>query len=241
MKVKSNFKIIAMDLDGTLTQHKSPLEPECRKVLEKLSEKYKLVMVCAGSCERVYNQLESFPVDILGCYGMEFSKVVDGEFKLVEKNVVEINKKMVSVYGELIRKEFGFTEYVGDSVEFHSSGLITFPILGTKALLEDKLKYDPDRKKRKMYFPRVCEIFEGYNVFIGGTSSFDIAPKPYNKLYALDKYLKLYNYERKDVVFFGDDYGAGGNDNDVFESDIKFIKIDDYRKFPEIAGKLLLL
>ena len=42
---KNNVKLIAMDLDGTLTQHKSPLSAETRKTLEKLSEKYKLLMV----------------------------------------------------------------------------------------------------------------------------------------------------------------------------------------------------
>ena len=44
---KNNVKLIAMDLDGTLTQHKSPLSAETRKTLEKLSEKYKLLMVGA--------------------------------------------------------------------------------------------------------------------------------------------------------------------------------------------------
>ena len=39
------IKLIAMDLDGTLTQHKSPLNEANRKTLNRLSEKYKLLMM----------------------------------------------------------------------------------------------------------------------------------------------------------------------------------------------------
>ena len=41
------IKLIAMDLDGTLTQHKQPLDKEHRDALEKLAKKYKLLMVGA--------------------------------------------------------------------------------------------------------------------------------------------------------------------------------------------------
>ena len=42
------IKVIAMDLDGTLTQHKQHMEPRTKATLEALSKKYKLLMVGAG-------------------------------------------------------------------------------------------------------------------------------------------------------------------------------------------------
>ena len=69
-----NIKVIAMDLDGTLTQHKTPLSKEHREILFKLSEKYKLLMVGAGQAFRIFNQLEAFPIDIIGNYGMQYGK-----------------------------------------------------------------------------------------------------------------------------------------------------------------------
>ncbi len=240
IKVMNNYKLIAMDMDGTLTQHKSPLEQDCRNVLEKLAEKYQLLMVCAGSCERVHNQLKGFPISISGFYGMQYSEVNNGKFEILESSSAPVNRDEVLKYGETIRNEFGFFDYIGEPVEFHASGLITFPILGTATALEDKLKYDPDRAKRRVCYERVCEIFDGYNVFIGGTSSFDIAPKPYNKLYALNCYLEKYGLTHNDVIFFGDDYGIGGNDRQVYESEIKFVCIDNYKDFPRIAQEILL-
>ena len=52
-----NIKLIAMDLDGTLTQHKTPLDDVHTKILTRLSKKYKLLMVGAGMCRRIFNQM----------------------------------------------------------------------------------------------------------------------------------------------------------------------------------------
>ena len=85
----------------------------------------------------------------------------------------------------------------------------------------------------------MCEIFHEYNAFVGGSSSFDFAPKPYNKYHALDIYCKENNLLHSEVVFIGDDYGIGGNDESVYKSDFNYVKIDDYRSFPEVIKELL--
>ena len=46
MEIK-NIKLIAMDLDGTLTQHKEQLIPENKEIIDQLAKKYKLLMVVA--------------------------------------------------------------------------------------------------------------------------------------------------------------------------------------------------
>jgi hydroxymethylpyrimidine pyrophosphatase-like HAD family hydrolase len=44
----SKIKLVAMDLDGTLTQHREALGEKNKSVLDRLSKKYKLIMVGAG-------------------------------------------------------------------------------------------------------------------------------------------------------------------------------------------------
>ena len=68
------IKVIAFDLDGTLTQHKTHMTPECRETLTLLSKKYKLIMAGAGMCRRIFNQMEGFPIDIVGNYGMQYAE-----------------------------------------------------------------------------------------------------------------------------------------------------------------------
>ena len=230
-----------MDLDGTLTQHKTPLSEENRKNLEALSKKYKLLMVGAGMCPRIFNQLGRFPIDIIGNYGMQ-TAVYDAaiqDIRIVSDAHLEADRESIERRVNYFREKYGFTSFRGDSVEYHTSGCVTFPILGTKAYQEDKLAFDPDRKKRRAIYPEVCRAFPEYTVFVGGSSSFDMAPKPYNKYYALDLYCRENGLTHENVVYIGDDYGLGGNDESVYKSDFAYLTIDDYREFPNVIKPLL--
>ena len=239
---KSNIKLIAMDLDGTLTQHKQPLSPEARSTLDALSEKYKLLMVGAGQVQRIFNQMEKFPIDIIGNYGLQYGTYntktgemdIQSNLMLPMSNRNEIESKVTT-----LREKHGFTEFSGDNVEYHPSGCLTIPLLGTKAQQADKLAFDPDRVKRRRIYAEVCENFSDYVVFVGGSSSFDLAPKPYNKYYTLDLYCKEKGLSHENVLFIGDDYGTGGNDEAVFLSDIPFLCVDDYTTFPKLVQWLL--
>ena len=237
----NNIKVIAMDLDGTLTQHKTPLSKEHREILFELSKKYKLLMVGAGQVMRIFNQLEAFPIDIIGNYGMQYGKYNSekGEIDIVKDIVADCDKELIAQKIEMLREKYGFSEYAGESVEYHPSGCVTFPILGTKAKQEDKLAFDPDRVRRRKIYDHVVNTFSDYCVFVGGSSSFDMAPKPYNKYYALDLYCKENGLSHDEVVYIGDDYGLGGNDESVYKSDFNYITIDNYLDFPKVIEALL--
>ena len=66
-----------------------------------------------------------------------------------------------------------------------------------------------------------------------------MSPKPYNKYYSLDLYCKENGIEHSEVVFIGDDYGYGGNDESVYRSDFNYLTIDDYRDFEKVTKVLL--
>lgn len=239
---KSKIKVIAMDLDGTLTQHKQHMTPECKATLEALGEKYKLLMVGAGQVYRIFDQMERFPIDIIGNYGLQYA-VYNPEKKdldvIRDESFPTCDRESVEARVTALREKHGFTEFAGDNVEYHPSGCLTFPVLGTKARQEDKLAFDPDRAKRRKIYAEVCEAFADYCVFVGGSSSFDMAPKPYNKYHALDRYCREHGLAHENVVFVGDDYGPGGNDESVYQSDFPFICVDDYRQFPSLMADLL--
>ena len=235
------IKVIAMDLDGTLTQHRQPLTPENRAALVALGKKYRLVMVGAGQVMRIFNQLERFPIDIIGNYGLQYGtyKAQTGQMEIRRDLVFPCDRESVDSRVTMLRKKFGFTEYKGENVEFHPSGCVTFPCLGTKAISEDKLAFDPDRSKRRAVYSEVCDVFSDYTVFVGGSSSFDMAPAPYNKRYALELFCRENGLEHENILYIGDDYGPGGNDESVYLSDFPFLTIDDYRAFPEVIKPLL--
>lgn len=238
---KENIKLIAFDLDGTLTQHKTKLDESHRALLKKLGEKYKLLMVGAGTCRRIYEQMNRFPIDIIGNYGMQYAKYSPAadDIEIVRDIQKSIDKETVEEKVSALRKKHGYTNFVGDNVEYHPSGCMTFPLLGTKADIKDKLSFDPDRTKRRKIYADVKEAFSDYIVFVGGSSSFDMAPLPYDKAYALSEYCKENAILHNEVVYVGDDYGEGGNDESVYLSDFNFVKIDDYTSLTEKLQFLL--
>lgn len=234
-------RLIAFDLDGTLTQHKTPLAQPNLGVLDSLGEKYKLLMVGAGMCSRIFRQMNGYPIDIIGNYGMQFC-TYNAETKALDKVFdmhAPCDRESVERRITALRERFGYTEYTGNNVEYHDSGCVTFPLLGTKADIAAKLAFDPDRSKRKPLYSAVRDAFPDYTVFIGGSSSFDFAPFPYNKYYALDKYCAEYGYSHDEVVYVGDDYGPGGNDEAVYLSDFTFVRVDDYTRFGEYMREYL--
>lgn len=237
----SKIKLVAFDLDGTLTQHKSRLEAENRAVLESLSKRYRLLMVGAGTCRRIFEQMEHFPIDIIGNYGMQYAVYRSNvrDIELIRDVQLPIDRKSVDARITSLRKTYGFTDFVGDNVEYHPSGCVTFPLLGTRADLADKLAFDPDRSRRRAFYEDVKRIFPDYTVFVGGTSSFDMAPAPYDKAYALSLWCTEHGIAHNEVAYVGDDYGIGGNDESVYHADFNFITIDDYTTLGERVACLL--
>ena len=237
----STIKLVAFDLDGTLTQHKTPLDPTNKAILDELSKRYKLLMVGAGNAMRIFNQLEGYPIDVMGNYGLQLG-IYNPETKgldIVRDLRLGCDRESVEARVTELRQRFGFTEFAGENVEFHDSGCVTFPILGTKAKQEDKLAFDPDRSKRRAIHQEVIDMFPEYVVFVGGSSSFDMAPQPHDKYNALAGYCQEHGFSLDEVAYAGDDYGPGGNDESVYLSEIRFFPVDDYTQLGEALKELL--
>ena len=232
-------KVVAMDLDATLCQHRSPIPERNLEALRKLDKKYKCVMVGAGNAPRIHKQMGNYPIDIVGNYGMQTAEAADGNFRIVKGVTNKVDRAFFREKTDALRKKYGYTEYEGEPLEFHASGMVTFGLLGTAPSAEHKVAFDPDRKKRRAMYPEVCEIFKDFSVYIGGSTSFDFAGKEYNKYDATLAWAKDHGYEPDDVVFIGDDFADGGGDSHVRIKGMDHIVITDYRRFADAAGVLL--
>ena len=151
------LKVIGFDLDGTLTQHRTPLPPASRELLDRLRRRYRVLIVGAGNCPRILRQIENYPLDVIGNYGMQYCRYdpETGLHRQVFDLQIPLDRESVTDRISRLRREHGYTEYAGDGVEFHSSGCVTFPLLGTKADIRDKLAFDPDRSRRRAIYEDV--------------------------------------------------------------------------------------
>ena len=169
---QASVKLIAFDLDGTLSQHRSTPPPESFALLDELSKDCRLLMVGAGACERIHRQMNHYPIDIIGNYGMQTARFnrQAGCLELVDSSSVPADREAALRHAQELRRMYGWEDYTGDTIEFHPSGMLTFPLLGTKAAIEDKLAADPTRKIRQAALDEVRQRFTGYTVFVGGSS-----------------------------------------------------------------------
>ena len=232
-------KVVAMDLDATLCQHRSPIPERNLAALKALEGQYKCVMIGAGNAPRIYKQMGNYPIDIVGNYGMQIAEAADGNFRIVKAVTNEVDRKFFRAKTDALRKKYGYTEYDGEPLEFHASGMVTFGLLGTSPSAEHKIAFDPDRKKRRAMYPEVCRIFKDFSVYIGGSTSFDFAGKKYNKYDATLDWAKDRGYSLDDIVFIGDDFADGGGDSHVRIKGMDHIVITDYKKFADAVEVLL--
>ena len=234
-------KLVCMDLDATLTQHRTQLEDFNLEALTSLDHRYQCVMVCAGNAPRVRKQMNDYPIDILANYGMQEAHDVDGQLQIVRQTTIPADTAFFVKKCNYLRQKYGYTDYDGEGIEFHAAGMVTFGLLGVDAKPEKKVVFDPDRAKRRVMYPEVIKIFgKKYCVFIGGSSSFDFAPKPFNKYDASLQYAKEHGISKDEIIFIGDDFGDGGGDSHVRINGMDYICIDDYHNFPEKVLPLLL-
>ena len=232
-------KVIAMDLDATLCQHRSPIPEKNMQALKELCGKYKCIMSGAGNAPRIYKQMGNFPIDIVGNYGMQIAEAADGNFRIVKAVTNEVDKAFFREKTDYLRQKYGYTEYEGEPLEFHTSGMVTFGLLGTSPSAEHKVAFDPDKKKRRAMYKEVCDIFKDFSVYIGGSTSFDFAGKEYNKYDATLRWAKEHGYTLDDVLFIGDDFADGGGDSHVRIKGMDHIVIYDYRQFADNVRVLL--
>lgn len=77
------------------------------------------------------------------------------KLELCRDDRAEVDVPLAIRRADELRKKLGYTSFEGDTLEIHESGMLTFPILGTQAPIQDKLSYDPDRSKRRRFILRL--------------------------------------------------------------------------------------
>lgn len=206
---------IIFDVDGTLTEHRQLITNKMINSLKKLSTIHEVIILGAGSCQRIYNQLNKLDnITILGNYGLEWTIGINKELKILREHINRFHRSTTSDIFQKIREQFNLTKYIGESYEIHKTGMITFGLLGTKASIKNKLKFDPYKKIRNKILPELKKALPDKEIIIGGTSSFDILPKGINKLYAINEIRRSCDYQ---LIYIGDDFEVNGNDNALLQ------------------------
>ncbi len=229
-------KLIAFDVDGTLSQSRSPIDAEMADLLKKLLEKKQVAIITGGAFADIKRQV----LDIIGENEPRNKNltllptnggglwIFDGAWKeischhLLPEEKEKITKSICEVvgYDECANKNDGLGEKIQDR-----KSEITYSALGEHAKVAEKQAWDPDFKKRNFLQAELMKKLPEFEVKIGGTTSIDITPKGMDKAFAISKLMNHFNFSKEDILFFGDAVYENGNDYPVFLMGVDTVKV----------------
>ena len=164
-------KLIVFDLDGTLAESKSSLDPEMATLLHDLLGVIQVAVISGGNWLQFRKQLLSnLPHDerlknlsLLPTCGTKFYRYTDDWNKIYSEDFTNNEeKKIIGSLKKVIENvDFKVEKVWGEVIEDRGSQ-ITFSALGQQAPIEDKKKWDPDFAKRKKMKARLGPSGRGY-------------------------------------------------------------------------------
>jgi hypothetical protein len=241
-------KLIVFDLDGTLADSKSPLDPEMSGLLHDLLGVVKVAVISGGDWPQFEKQLVShLPHDdrlrdlsLLPTCGTKFFQYADGWKKLYSEDFTaeERNKIVESLNKALVSAGFKAEKVWGEVIEDRGSQ-ITFSALGQRAPLAEKVKWDPDFSRRKKIKAILDTTIPEFSVRMGGATSIDVTKPGIDKAYGIRKLRDLLGISLKEMVYVGDALFPGGNDYPAAEAGVVCIPVRGPQETKPVAEAIV--
>jgi HAD superfamily hydrolase (TIGR01484 family) len=214
-------KLIVYDLDGTLAESKSAIDPEMSTRLHNLLGVAKVAIISGGDWPQFEKQvLSHLPHDerlvnlsILPTCGTKFFRYNGDWKKLYSEDFTADEKRQIigSLEKAVAQAGFKAAKVWGEVIEDRGSQ-ITFSALGQQAPLEEKDKWDPDYAKRKKIKEILDALIPKFSVRMGGATSIDVTKPGIDKAYGIRKLRDILGISLKEMIFIGDALFPGGND-----------------------------
>jgi HAD superfamily hydrolase (TIGR01484 family) len=238
------IKLIAFDLDGTLTESKQPINNKTARFLASLANDYEIAIVTGGTMEQIKTQvLDRLPnwvqdkMHLMPCSGAEYFRFGDTLYRnFISKQERAVMVPMVT--GLLKQMGYWIENPAGDIIEDRGSQ-ITISALGQKANSKDKEDWDPYGNKRREIRDAIKTMFPDYSVRVGGLTSVDISMYGIDKEYAIKELLEWNQFEPSDVLYIGDKFRPGENDYPALLAGVTCLRVTSYTDTPRIVGKYL--
>ena len=211
-------KLIVFDLDGTLAESKSSLDPEMSRLLHDLFGVVKVAVISGGGWPQFEKQvLSHLPHDesltnlsLLPTCGTKFFRY-QGDWKELYSEDFTADEK-AKIVGSLEKAvgQAGFKaeRTWGEAIEDRGSQ-----------------KWDPDFAKRKKIKAIVDTLIPEFSVRLGGATSIDVTKPGIDKGYGIGKLRDVLGISVKEMVYIGDALFVGGNDYPAEQAGVVSISV----------------
>lgn len=252
-----NKKIIAFDVDGTLTASKTPITESMANLIKKLIQKKMVISIAGGSFHQLETQflppflndssmlpfIKNFTLlPTSGSQRYEYNEV-EKKWEMTDKEPMpeDVKERAKKLLEEIIADpQYEIPPNPTGNIIEDRDTQITFTPNGQQAPVEVKMKFDPDRKKREKIVAVLSPKLPEVDLLINGTSSIDILPKGFNKAVGLTRFLDKKGLKKSDILFIGDGLFPGGNDYAVYEAGFDTIAVKNPQETEQLIHKWIV-
>ena len=234
--VKPVKRLIVFDLDGTLAESKSVIDPEMAGLIDSLLGVLNVAVISGGDWPQFQQQLlVNLPtqarltnLSILPTTGTKFFTYVSDWKKLYSEDLTDDEKEEIAgALNQAVQSsDLLNAKTWGQQIEDRGTQ-ITLSALGQQAPLEAKKQWDPDFAKRKTIQTRLESLIPEFNVRLGGTTSVDVTKHGIDKAYGIQKLRDILGIAIEEMIFVGDALFPGGNDYPAKQAGVVSIQVRD--------------
>ena len=246
-------KLLAFDLDDTLSIAKVTIDPKMSQIFGRLLQRFDLCVISGAMFSQIKKQtIDALDVSddalkrlhIMASQGTKYWRLGDGGWNPVYQDDLSPEKvdKIFKILEEST-KEAGYwcENPAGEIIENRDNTQVTLSAIGQKAEKEAKYAWDPDHKKREAIVAIAKAKMPDMEFNIGGTTSIDVTMPGVNKAYGMQKLMEQTGFSKDEILFFGDMTQPGGNDYPVPEMGIDTITVRDWEETANVLRGILFV
>jgi HAD superfamily hydrolase (TIGR01484 family) len=241
-------RLIVFDLDGTLAESKSALDPEMSLFLDALLSIVKVAIISGGGWPQFESQILSKltgdgrleDLSLLPTCGTKFYHYQSAWKLLYAEDFTDVEReKILNSFKQVIAEsDFKIEKTWGEQIEDRGSQ-ITFSALGQAAPIDAKKIWDPDFVKRQKMREQLDKLIPEFSVRLGGTTSVDVTRAGIDKAYGIRKLRDILGIPIHEMVFVGDALFPGGNDYPAKEAGVVSIQVRDPNECKRVIETML--
>lgn len=245
-------KVIAFDLDETLTETRTPITDEVSELIGELLKRYHVCVISGGSFPQFEKQLlANLKVDSLTRESLHLMPACGTQYYRFNARAAQWRQIYAEDFSDEERKTIltALTEAVaevglsakrpkGPLIEDRGSQ-ITYSALGQDAEPAEKKAWDPSGEKKRKIRDAVAAKLPNFEVRAGGTTSIDITKLGIDKAYGMRKLMGQLGVTKEEILFIGDRIWEGGNDYPVKLMGIDTVAVGGYEHTPWVIRGIL--
>ncbi|MBI3430557.1 MAG: HAD-IIB family hydrolase [Actinobacteria bacterium] len=241
-------QLIVFDLDGTLAESKSTVDPEMVSLLNSLLAITKIAVISGGDWPQFQRQLlaQDFArsalsnLFLLPTCGTKFFRYSSDWDEIYSDDLTDMQKEQIikALNTAMASLELTPAKVWGEIIEDRGSQ-ITFSALGQAAPIAEKKEWDPGFVKRKKMQELLTQLIPDFSVRLGGTTSIDVTRPGIDKAYGIAKLEEILHIDRAEMLFVGDALFPGGNDYPVKEAGVFSIQVRDQNETKRVIETIV--